>query len=408
MICPMKRIKSDQIILEDRLFDGYVYVENGIITDVTTEERPADEVFDMTGYYVSPGFIDIHTHGGGGYRFEGSTEEIVNGCNFHLTHGTTAICPTVSAAPFASMEASARNIKAAMTDPRVKGTILGVHMEGPYLSAKQAGAQCPIHITPPMEEDYLPFIRENADVISRWTYAPENDTDERFVKTLQEYGIIPSAGHTDAIYGDLLRAYEHGCALVTHLYSCTSTVTRDHGFRRLGVIETAYLTDGMFVEIICDGKHLPPDLIRLIVKIKGKPNKVVPFITHSGQDGLDFPDNCCAALVYDDGTCFVRTSSVEVNGWGRRQFVVCGTKGTIEIKPIESPMHVTEAYLTEGKSWSDTHTEVFPPAQEHRYSNMLIDFAKMIRGEGENPYTYEHDLYVHKATLAACGFDIEL
>ena len=265
----MKRIKSDKIILEDRILDGYLYFENGVITDVTTEKRPADEVFDMTGYYLSPGFIDIHTHGGGGYRFEGSTEEIVSGCNFHLHHGTTSICPTVSAAPFASMAESARHIRAAMADPRVKGTVLGVHMEGPYLSAKQAGAQCPTHITPPREEDYLPFIRENADVIARWTYAPENDTDQIFAKTLQEYGIVASAGHTDAIYDDMQRAFENGCALVTHLYSCTSTITRDHGFRRLGVIETAYLTEGMFVEIICDGKHLPPELIRLIYKIKG-------------------------------------------------------------------------------------------------------------------------------------------
>ena len=265
----MKRIKSDKIILEDRIFDGYVYFEDGVITNVTAEERPADQVFDMTGYYVSPGFIDIHTHGGGGYRFEGSTEEIVSGCNFHLHHGTTAICPTVSAAPFASMAESARHIRAAMADPRVKGTVLGVHMEGPYLSAKQAGAQCPTHITPPVEEDYLPFIRENADVIARWTYAPENDTDQIFAKTLQEYGIVASAGHTDAIYDDMRRAFENGCALVTHLYSCTSTITRDHGFRRLGVIETAYLMDDLFVEIICDGKHLPPELIRLIYRIKG-------------------------------------------------------------------------------------------------------------------------------------------
>lgn len=149
-------------------------------------------------------------------------------------------------------------------------------------------------------------------------------------------------------------------------------------------------------------------LIDLIVKIKGKPNKVVPFVHSTGYDGIDFPDNCAAALVYDDGTCFVRTSSVEVNGWGRRQFVVCGDKGTIEIKPIEAPMHVTEAYAPETKSWKDIHSVVEPPKQEHRYINMLTDFAKMIRGEGENPYTYEHDLYVHKATLAACGFDIEL
>ena len=265
----MKRIKSDKIVLEDRIFDGYVYFEDGVITDVTAEERPADQVLDMTGCYISPGFIDIHTHGGGGYRFEGSTEEIVNGCSFHLEHGTTSICPTVSAAPFASMAESARHIRAAMADPRVKGTILGVHMEGPYLSAKQAGAQCPTHITPPMEEDYLPFILENADVIARWTYAPENDTDQIFAKTLQEYGIVASAGHTDAIYDDMKRAFENGCALVTHLYSCTSTITRDHGFRRLGVIETAYLMEDMFVEIICDGKHLPPELIRLIYQIKG-------------------------------------------------------------------------------------------------------------------------------------------
>ena len=81
--------------------------------------------------------------------------------------------------------------------------------------------------------------------------------------------MVASAGHTDAIYDDLLRAMEHGCRLITHLYSCTSTITRDHGFRRLGVIETAYLCDDMDVEIICDGKHLPPELIRLIYKIKG-------------------------------------------------------------------------------------------------------------------------------------------
>lgn len=149
-------------------------------------------------------------------------------------------------------------------------------------------------------------------------------------------------------------------------------------------------------------------LIDLIVKIKGKPNRIVPFNVSTGRDGYDFPDNCCAALVYDDGTSFVRTSSVEINGWGRRQIAFCGTEGTIEIKPIESPMIVTEAYAGETSSWSDVHHEVHPEPQMHRYVNMLTDFAKMIRGEGENPYTYEHDLYVHKATLAACGFDIEL
>ena len=265
----MKRIKSDKIILEDRIFDGYIYFENGKITEVTSKDYPVCEEYDRTGYYVSAGFIDIHTHGGGGYRFEGSVDEIVNACNFHVKHGTTSICPTISASSFESMAASVRNVKTAMNDPRVKGTLIGAHMEGPYLSKKQVGAQCPSHITDPIENDYLPLIEKYSSAIARWTYAPENDREENFAKTLKQYGIVASAGHTDATYDDMLRAMENGCALVTHLYSCTSTITRDHGFRRLGVIESAYLLDDLYVEIICDGKHLPPELIRLIYKLKG-------------------------------------------------------------------------------------------------------------------------------------------
>ena len=265
----MERIRSDKILLEDRLFDGYIYFDGGKITEVSEKDYPVSKEYDMTGYYVSAGFIDIHTHGGGGYRFEGSVDEIVNACDFHLKHGTTSICPTISASSFSGMAESVTNVWQAMQDPRVKGRIIGTHLEGPYLSKTQAGAQCPAHITAPVEEDYLPLIEKNADAIARWTYAPENDVDGKFAKALTQHGILASAGHTDAIYADMLCAVENGCRLVTHLYSCTSTVTRDHGFRRLGVIETAYLLDDLYVEIICDGKHLPPELIRLIYKIKG-------------------------------------------------------------------------------------------------------------------------------------------
>ena len=304
MICAMKRIKSDKIILQDRLFDGYVYFENGTITDVTDKPYPVQEEYDATGYYVSPGFIDIHTHGGGGWRFEGSTDEIVNACNFHLAHGTTSICPTISAAPFEAMVSSAKRVKQAMADARVKGTIIGVHMEGPYLSAKQAGAQCPTHITAPAQKDYLPFIAEYAPMIARWTYAPENDSEQTFAKTLKHHGIIASAGHTDALYSDMLRAYENGCELITHLYSCTSSVTRDHGFRRLGVIETAFLMDEINVEIICDGKHLPPELIRLIYKIKG-PERIALVTDSLALAGTDQTHGFMqdTEFIIEDGVC---------------------------------------------------------------------------------------------------------
>ena len=268
-MCAMKRLRSDKILLEDGIFDGYLYLDGGRIVEVTREERPVLEEYDLRGHYVSPGWIDVHTHGGGGHRFEGSVDEIVNACNFHLAHGCTAICPTISAAPFACMVESLRNVSAAMSDPRVKGTILGAHMEGPYLSEKQAGAQCPGHITAPIEADYLPLLEEHSSAIARWTYAPENDAGGAFAKALRRHGVVASAGHTDATYPEMLAAFEEGCRLITHLYSCTSTVTRERGFRRLGVIETAFLLDDMYVEIICDGKHLPPELIRLIFKLKG-------------------------------------------------------------------------------------------------------------------------------------------
>lgn len=300
----MKRIRSDKIIIAENIFDGYVYFDNGKIIEVTAKEHPVCEEYDMTGYYVSPGFIDIHTHGGGGYRFEGSVDEIINACDFHLRHGTTSICPTISAALFKSMARSVINVKNAMNDPRVRGTVIGAHLEGPYLSKMQAGAQCPSHITAPVEKDYLPFIEKNASAIARWTYAPENDTDERFVKALKKHKIVASAGHTDAVYSDIVRAFDSGCELITHLYSCTSTVTRNHGFRRLGVIESAYLMDGMNVEIICDGKHLPPELVKLIYKIKGadKIALITDSLAFAGTDQTHgFMQD--TEFIVEDGVC---------------------------------------------------------------------------------------------------------
>ena len=87
----MKRIKSDKIILSDRIFDGYIYYEGDKIVAVTSDELAFDAETDLTGLYVSAGFIDIHTHGGGGHPFEGSVDDIIGGVNFHLGHGTTSI-----------------------------------------------------------------------------------------------------------------------------------------------------------------------------------------------------------------------------------------------------------------------------------------------------------------------------
>lgn len=307
----MIEIKSDKIITPSGVKKGYLYFDNQTIVGVFDEQKPADKRYDLSGKYVSAGFIDMHVHGGAGHPFiNGTVDDVIKGANFHLLNGTTSIMPTVSAGKFNTMAKAVENISAAKRSADAKSNIIGAHLEGPYLSAKQCGAQCPIFITPPKKEDYEKLVEDYGKYIARWTYAPENDKNGEFCKYLTTNGIIASAGHTDATYEDMKVAINNGCNLITHLYSCTSTVTRDHGFRNLGVIETAFLRDELFVEIIADGKHLPPDLIKMIVKIKGIDK--VALITDSLEiAGTDIKEGVMSGtpFIVEDGVCKLKDRS---------------------------------------------------------------------------------------------------
>jgi len=148
-------------------------------------------------------------------------------------------------------------------------------------------------------------------------------------------------------------------------------------------------------------------LIDLIVSILGEPQHVTPFLRKTLPEEADLYDNGLAVLEYPKATCTVRSSSVEINGYGRRQFVVCGTLGTIEIKPLENPTLITRSLASDiTKKCSDCRQVLdipVPPIPEHRYDSQVLDFARMIRGEIENPYSYEHDIIVHRTTLKASG-----
>lgn len=359
----MIRIKSDKIIVNEKLFDGYVYVTNGKITEVTKQEKNVEKEYDFTGKYVSAGFIDMHTHGAGGYAFMNSTvDDVVKGCDYHLVHGTTSIVPTISAGEFQTMKNAVVNIHKAKG--KTKGNILGAHLEGPYLSPKQSGAQCPTFITPPKKENYKNLIEEYGESITRWTYAPENDSNGEFCKYLTEHNIIASAGHTDAKYQNMQIAIENGCNLITHLYSCTSTVTRDHGFRSLGVIESAYLRDELYVEIIADGKHLPPDLIKMIVKIKGADK--VALITDSLEiAGTDIKEGVMSGteFVVEDGVCKLKDRSAFAGSVATADRLIqtlvneCGFEIPVAVKMLtEVPAKILK--LSKGKIAKDYDADI--------------------------------------------------
>lgn len=298
-------IKSSRIILTDRILDGYVYMDGNTITYVGSESQSCDELLDFGDRYVSPGFIDMHTHGCKGIAYSRCTaDEAIEACLLHMEHGATTLLPTLSAGPLQEMGQALSVIAEVMDRRDIPFTIPGAHMEGPYLNEKQCGAQRPGMITPPVEEEYTRLVDRLGKYIARWDFAPENDKDLAFCKYLKSKGILASVGHSDARYEELQPAVKEGCSLVTHLYSCTSTVTRDHGFRHLGIIETAYLMDELDVEIIADGRHLPPELVNMIVKIKGREH--VALITDSlSAAGLDITEGVIdgSPFIVEDGVC---------------------------------------------------------------------------------------------------------
>ncbi len=269
------KIKNAKVILDDGIYEKCVYAENGKIKKITNEELPFDEEYDAEGNYLSAGFIDIHTHGAGGYDFgDGKESDILNAVYSHGLHGTTGIYPTCTSSSFDEQMTFIRNVKNAMkkNSPGLP-FILGSHLEGPYFNLKMCGAQNPEHIRKPVREEYSAFIQEGEGSLRRISFAPEIEGSDELQDFLNENNIVSSFGHTDGIYEEIQPLIDKGLSLATHLYSGMNTVTRRDLMRKLGAVETALLDDRVTVEVIADGVHLPKELLKFIYKIKG-PDKV--------------------------------------------------------------------------------------------------------------------------------------
>ncbi|MBE6703894.1 MAG: N-acetylglucosamine-6-phosphate deacetylase [Ruminococcaceae bacterium] len=265
------RIKNG-IIIADTLEKGkYIYFDDGRITAVTSDDLPYDNEIDAEGNYVSPGFIDIHTHGAGNADFaDGDRESIICGCNTHAKHGTTTIFPTCTSSATKDILNFLETVRELIKENAPgKPHIAGSHLEGPYFADGQRGAQNPAYIKAPVPEEYKKFYEVAEGTLSRISFAPELPGSLELCDFLSEKGVVASFGHTDGVYSELKPAIDKGCRLATHLYSGMNCVTRRNLLRNLGAVETTFLEDDVYAEIICDGIHLPPELLKLIIKIKG-------------------------------------------------------------------------------------------------------------------------------------------
>jgi N-acetylglucosamine-6-phosphate deacetylase len=252
---------------------GGAVVEGTRIAEVFSGEpgppRPGERRVDLGGRILAPGFIEIHSHGAGGHDFmDESSEAVLEACRTHLRHGVTALYPTTLTCPTSKLVRVLERIGQARKEPEGMPALPGVHLEGPYLSPEQAGAQDRRYLRNPDPREYQGLL-ERFDFIRRWTAAPELPGGLALGRDLSARGIVASIGHSNAGYEEVLAAFRAGYSLVTHLFNGMSWLVRRNAWMHLGVAESALAVDGLAVELIADGKHLPAQLLRLIYKVKG-------------------------------------------------------------------------------------------------------------------------------------------
>jgi N-acetylglucosamine-6-phosphate deacetylase len=259
IITPFRYVRNGTLLIEDGVILG---IHEGNV------DFPDAQIVDAGGNYIAPGFIDLHIHGGGGHDFmDGTVQAFLKIAETHAQYGTTALVPTTLTSEKEDLLQTLDNYETANAANLKGAQFLGMHLEGPYFALSQRGAQDPRYIRNPDPAEYEEVLAYSSS-ITRWSAAPELPGAIDFGKRLRQKGIIAAVAHTDAIYEEVLEAYENGYTLATHLYSAMSGVTRKNAFRYAGTIESAFLLD-MDVEIIADGVHLPAPLLKLIYKIKG-------------------------------------------------------------------------------------------------------------------------------------------
>lgn len=282
------KIVGGRLILAGDIRKGLIlYLEDGKIAAITPHDMPADEVIDAHGAYVSPGFIDIHSHGGGDADFmDGTSEAFLTAAEMHARHGTTTIIPTATSGTADEMAGMETAYEEAQLHNLRGADMPGLHLEGPYFAMSQRGAQDPRYVRNPDPAEYGEILKNTRHIL-RWSSAPELEGALDFARALQKRGILAAIGHSDADYDQVVKAVEAGYSHVTHLYSCMSTVHRKNAYRYAGIVEAAYLMDELTVEVIADGVHLPAALLQFVYRFKG-PDKVA-LVTDSMR-GAGMPD----------------------------------------------------------------------------------------------------------------------
>ena len=319
-----------------------VLVREGKIAEITEKSKVVDEkIIDLDGNYLSAGFIDLHIHGAVGCdTMEASPESFRAICDFHASGGTTSLLLTTVTSPIPKI---VDVLKAARRYQESIAQLAGVHIEGPFISPEKPGAQARPFIQAPTAES-IGKLLEFADVIKRITLAPEVPGALEAIDEFAQKGISVSGGHSDAWEEEARAGFEHGMHSVTHTFNCMSTMRRRGIYRVGGLLEFALGEPEINCELIADGHHVSPTLMRMLCHAKqtGGISLVTDATAGAGlENGTRFGlfGNEC---VIENGVCLLADGSA-LAGSASRMIDLVRTM----VRDVDVPLHEAVLMATE-------------------------------------------------------------
>jgi N-acetylglucosamine-6-phosphate deacetylase len=333
-----------RLIFADGIREGLeVVVEEGKIAAIheRSPAHPKHEVIDLDGNYLAPGFIDLHVHGAlGRDTMEASAEAFRSVCDFHASGGTTSLLLTTATAP---VDEIVKVLQAVRDYRSAIRPIVGVHVEGPFISKAKAGAQRAEFIQDPSPVAVRQLL-EHADVLKRMTIAPELPGALEAIEVFHAHGISVSGGHSNAWDEDALAAFDRGMRSVTHTVNCMSSARRRGIHRVAGLLEFALSEPDISCELIADGHHVSPTLMKMLYRAKGPWG--ICLVTDATA-GAGLPEGSRFALfgkdcIVENGVCLLADHSALAGSAARMIELV-----RMMVREVNVPLNEAVAMATE-------------------------------------------------------------